>query len=70
MLLNMGLEEAQEWERTQGQSPTDGTGFRFPIETQIDNDATWKISPAGPLGLDLHQEPGNLKIDPGLGTLN
>lgn len=23
-----------------------------------------------PLGLDLNQEPGQLKIDPGLGTLN
>lgn len=65
MLLNLGLEEALEWERTRGQSRTDGTGSLFPTGAYID-------SRPGvlPLGLDLHQEPGKLKIDPGLGTPN
>jgi len=68
MLLNVGLEEALEWERTRGQYPTNGTGFRFPTETYIDL-GKYPLK-RWPLGLDLHQEPEKLKIDPGLGILN
>lgn len=54
MLLNLGLEEALEWERTRGQSPTDGTGFRCTTGTyEVGRAFLMKIGPPRTIHLAL-----------------